>query len=267
MHPIERLRYVARAEGADASLVAVEAAAALCALARSEPTGLVPACRRLVGRHLASGPVWWLCARILSSPEPATEARQAAAELEADATGSHLAQALPEESTALVVGWPEVTAGALRRRGDVEVLVADAGGEGAALARRLGEAGSEVALVPDTGVAAAAVVADLVLVEARAAGPGGLLAAPGSHAAAAVAGASGVPVWAVAGAGRVLPGRLWEALLARFDSEGEPWERDGELVPAELVGWFVGPQGPMAPAEGLAGPTCPAAPELFRPEA
>ena len=264
MHPIERLRYVARAEGADPSVVAVVAATALASIARSEPAGLVPGCRRLVSRHLSAGPVWWLSARVLGAADPVEAARQAAAELEDDAVERHLARALPDDGTVLVVGWPDVTAAALRRRGDVEVLVTESGSEGGALARRLSDAGNNVALVPDAGVGAAAAVADLVVVEARAAGPTGLLATPGSHAAAAVASRCGVAVWAVAGPGRVLPLRLWVALLERFDASGEPWERDSELVPVGLLDAFVGPDGPVEVAEGLEAATCPAAPELFR---
>jgi len=97
-----------------------------------------------------------------------------------------------------------------------------------------------------------------------AAGPTGLLAAPGSHAAAAVAARAGVAVWGVVPVGRVLPERLWRAVLERFDADGEPWERDGELVPADLLARVVGPQGELDPAEGLAAATCPAALELFR---
>jgi hypothetical protein len=64
--------------------------------------------------------------------------------------------------------------------------------------------------------------------------------------------------------GRVLPERLWRALLERFDADGEPWEREGELVPAVLLGQVCGPDGCCDPAEGLANATCPAAAELFR---
>ena len=65
MHPIEHLRYVARATGADPAVIAREAADALVEMARIQPAGLVPACRRLIERHVASGPVWWLSARML----------------------------------------------------------------------------------------------------------------------------------------------------------------------------------------------------------
>ena len=70
MHPIERLRYVARAVGADPSLLVRETAAALADVMRVEPVGLVPACRRLIDRHLTVAPVWWLCARLLTAGRP-----------------------------------------------------------------------------------------------------------------------------------------------------------------------------------------------------
>lgn len=264
MHPIEHLRHVARASGADGALVAQEAAGALAQMAAIEPAGLVPACRRLVERHLVSGPIWWLSARILGADDQRAAARQAASELDNDDTGRHLAAALPESSTAVVIGWPEHASFALRVRGDVEALVVDSGGDGAPLVRRLRDAGSDTALVPVSGVAAAAAVAGLVLVEALAGGPTGVLAAPASLAAAAVAAHVGLPVWAVTGVGRVLPERLWDALLSGFDAGAEPWDRDAELVPASLLTSVVGPEGETGVAEGLAAATCPVAPELLR---
>ena len=265
MHPIEHLRYVARASGADPSLVAREAAAALAEVAQVDPAGIVPGCRRLVERHLTSGPVWWLAARVLSAADPSDAALQAAAELEEDRTERHLASALADAATVVVIGWPEVTAGALRRRGDLEVLVVDSLGEGSGLARRLANAGSECEVVPNSGVGPASAVADLVVVEAFVAGPAGVLAAPGSLPAAATAAHSGRPVWLVTPTGRVLPEGLWAALLNRFDeTAGEPWERAAELVPASLASDLVGPDGPAGVEEGLASATCPAAPELLR---
>jgi hypothetical protein len=130
---------------------------------------------------------------------------------------------------------------------------------------RLIDFGVAAAVVPDAGLGAAAVVCDLVLVEAVAAGPTGILATMGSHAAAAVASQGGTPVWAVAGVGRVLPARLWEALLRRLDDgDLEPWDRPVELVPASLLTDLIGPSGQMPACEGLVRTTCPAAPELLR---
>ncbi|HWE56594.1 MAG TPA: hypothetical protein VG435_13860 [Acidimicrobiales bacterium] len=265
MHPIEHLRYVARATGADPALVAAEAAEALVQMARMQPAGLVPACRRLIERHIASGPVWWLSARMLRSEDPVAAGRQSAAELEQDGTSEEVAEAFPEGATAVVIGWPDITADALRRRGDVEVLVVEWRMEGDQLVRRLQDRGSDAALVAESGVGPAAVVADVVVVEAVAAGPAGILATPGSMAAAAVAAHQQVPVWAVTGVGRVLPGPLWDAVLNRLDESGvEPWDRTVEVVPAALISQVIGPDGPVETAVGLGAATCPAAPELFR---
>jgi hypothetical protein len=145
------------------------------------------------------------------------------------------------------------------------VLVVDAAGEGSPLVRRLRDRDTQAELVPESGTGPAAGVADLVLVEALAAGPGGVLAAPGSMAAAAVAAHRNAPVWAVTGAGRVLPERLWDAMVTRLDSSGsEPWEREVELVEASLLSAVVGSEGIVDTDLGLTTTTCPAAPELFR---
>lgn len=265
MHPIEHLRYVARASGADPAMLVRETADALTGVVRMEPAGLVPACRRLVERHLTVGPIWWLAARVLTAPDPVAAGHIAADIIEGDPTAALLAACLPDDVTVTIVGWPDLAGVALRRRGDLEVLVTDAMGEGSVLARRLDEAGNQAAAVPDAGVAAAVMVSDLVVVEATAAGPSGILARLGSHSAAAVAVHRGVPVWAVAGEGRVLPGPLWDALLRRLDEgPAEPWDRGVELVPASLLTEVVGPAGRAAPADGLGQATCPLAPELLR---
>jgi hypothetical protein len=265
MHPIEHLRHVARATGADPALVATEAASALGHMAEMDPAGLVPACRRLVERHLTSGPVWWMAARILTADDQRRAARESAGILVHDRTAQQVAAALPDSSSVLIIGWPDLAAEALRIRGDVEALVVDADGEGAALARRLQDGGGESSAVPEAGAGAAAAVADLVLLEAHAGGPSGVLTTPGSLGAAAVAAQLGVPVWAVTGVGRILPERLWNALLNRFDeTAGEPWSRPSELVPASFLSAIVGPEGLTSVAEGLGAATCPTAPELLR---
>ena len=144
-------------------------------MAEIDPAGLVPACRRLVERHLTSGPVWWLSARVLGADDQRAAAREAAADPGPRPHLRHqVAAALPEGSSVLIIGWPDLVGDALRLRGDVEALVVDAGGEGAALARRLRDGGRRVgpgARRPASGSAAA--VAELVLVEAHVGGPVG----------------------------------------------------------------------------------------------
>jgi hypothetical protein len=266
MHPIERLRYVARASGVDPAILVRETAAALASVVQVEPAGLVPACRRLIERHLTIGPVWWLAARVLTAADPVDEAWTAAAEIDDDPTAASLARALPDDATVTIVGWPDTAAGALRRRGDLEVLIGDAMGEGTALCRRLSDSGTTAALIPDGGLAAATVVSDMAVIEAIAGGPKGVLATSGSHAVAAVAAHACLPVWAIAPVGRILPDRLWDALLRRLDGgQDEPWDRAVELVPASLFTAVVGPEGLSQSADHLCRATCPVAPELLRP--
>jgi len=250
MHPIERLRMVARAAGEGPALLAQEAAGALVAFG-DDPAGLVTACRRLVDRQPTCGTIWWLAARVLSATDATAEAWAALDELEGDPTPTVLAEGLPDGVVVTSVGLGEQVMAALCRRGDVEVLV-------------LQRTGTVTRDVPLTGVAAAVEASGLVLIDADAAGPGGFVGPAGSRAAAAVARHASVPVWAVAGVGRVLPGALWDALVARLAADDEPWLALDEVVSPDLVDRVVGPAGvgEVAPALHRAG--CAVAPELLK---
>ena len=266
MHPIERLRYVARSSGAPQAVLVRETAAALGSLG-FDPAGLVTACRRVLDRHPTSGALWWLCSRVLTAVDDAdSEGWRCADELEDDPTSDELAHALPSDSTVCVLGWPELAGEALARRGDVEVLAVDALDEGSGLVRRLRHAGVDAADVPVSGLGAAVAAADLVVLEASAVGATSFVAVAGSRAAAAVAHHAGVPVWVVAGLGRRLPQPLFGALVARLDAEhgGEPWEAADEVVPADLVDVVCTGVGPVEPAVALADADCAVAAELLK---
>lgn len=256
MHPIERLRYVARADGAGVSRL-VEAAAHALAGMGSDEAALVTGCRQMVDRHPAIGPMWWLASRMLCGADPGNEAWAAVEALDADPTGRVLAGLLPEDGVVVVLGWPELTSDALHRRGDLRVRVVEAPG----LVHSLD---SDAYDVPATGIGAAAADADVVVIEALAVGPTGLVAISGSRAAAAVARHAGVPVWVVAGEGRLLPPRMWDALLGRLDLQGEPWDEDFEVVPLDLADVVVGPWGHGDAGEALTHTDCPVAAELFK---
>ncbi len=262
MHPIERLRYVARSSGADQATLVRETAGALAALG-FDPPGLVTACRRILARHPGSGPMWWLAARMLTAVDSRAEAWAAVDEITSDRTPAGLAAALPDEAVVCVLGWPEHVGEALARRGDVEVLVVDALGEGSGLVRRLLRADLDVVDVPVPGLGAAARAADVVLLEATAVGGGAAIAVAGSLAAAAVARHASVPVWLVAGVGRALPERLWGALVARLDTD-DRWELDDDIVPLDLIELVVGPAGSSGPDALAMRADCPVAPELLR---
>jgi hypothetical protein len=262
MHPIERLRYVARATGYPQSMVVGEAARALASFT-SDPQGLVTACRRLVSRQPGSAPLVWLCARVLTAGDPRVEIRAALDELEADRTPSELAHALPDDATVLVIGWPEFATEAFPRRGDVEVLVVDVMGEGPGLVQRLVQVDVDAVDVPLAGLGAAAAEADVVVLEAGAVAPTEFLALSGSRSAAAVARHCGTPVWLVAGVGRLLPERMWLPVRQRVITD-EAWDADDEAAPLDLVDRIVGPHGIEDVADALRRTDCPVAPELFR---
>ena len=268
MHPIERLRYVARASGGDQRTLVRETAIALRGL-RMEPAGLVVACRRIIERHPTSGPLWWFCSSLLTSTDPFEQAYPLASEVEHDLTPDHLYDFIADDATVCVVGWPDLIGDAVMRRGDVRVLAIDADDEGSAFVRRLQRADIDAEVVPPSGVAAAVVAADLVLIEAMAATPSEVLATPSSRAAASVAWCSEVPAVLVAGRGRRLPQEFFTAMALRLADRRVPWESEAELVPTALLSTIAGPTGfvdvldDAAREEALAA-ECGAALELIR---
>lgn len=262
MHPIERLRYVARASGASQDALVQETARALLSF-EDDPHGLVTACRRIVSRQPTSGPLVWFSARVLAAGDPRNEMWEAAGDIAADRTPHELAHALPQDATVVVLGWPDMIAAALPRRGDLEVLVVDALGEGGGFVQTLLRQDCEAVDVPQSGLGAAVAEADLVVLEASAVGPTEFLAVSATRAAAAVARHADVPVWLVSGVGRLLPQRMWDGLRARVHCN-EPWDLDDEVVPLDLVDRIVGPAGPQDLTEALRRIDCPVVPELFR---
>lgn len=264
MHPIERLRFVARASGAPDEDVVSEAAASLAGFA-GDPTSLVTACRRLIDRHPANAAVWWVCARTLLAPDPADEAWRCHAELHADPTLDEVAHGLPDGAVVAVVGWPDRLGAPLSRRGDVEVRVIDVDGDGPGFVRMLERLDVDAIDIPVGGMGAAVAGAEVLVLDARAIGPEVALVGSGSWAAAAVAHAAGVPVWLVAGRGRTMPAGLWSAVEARLGGAATPpWALGVDRLPLELVDQVAGPEGLAPLARALATVDVPDAPELRR---
>jgi hypothetical protein len=259
---MERLRHLARASGAEPRSLVRETAGALRHLG-GDPAGLVVACRRLVERHPTSGPLWWLCAHVVTAAEPFAVARRLADELDADATPDVLARRLRPDSRVCIVGWPDLAAEAILERGDVSVLVVDTDEQAGALARRLSRAGVLAELIPVSALAAAVLVSDVVIVEAQAAAGGDLVANLGSRAAASVAYCSGIPVIAVVGRGRCLPVALFRSMVERLTGVEAPWSVAVDVVPLELCTEVVRPLGAAAAADATLAAECPMAPELL----
>lgn len=276
MHPIERLRYVARSSGADERVLVQETAAALRGL-RMEPADLVIACRRIVERHPSSGPLWWLCSQVLTAPDPFSALSRLADEVEDDPTPRTLAHALPDEATVCVVGWPDLAGDALARRGDVRVLAVDTDGNAGGLVRRLQRADVEADEIPAGAIATAVGLADVVVIEPAAVcaatdeGGGEALGPMGAHALAAAAYCAEVPVWIVAGVGRRLPATTWATLRERVGRAAlaeAPWYAREETFPIALATHVVDPTGVHeltdASAAALLAAECPVAHELLR---
>jgi hypothetical protein len=263
VHPIEHLRFVARADHVPDAALAREAADALASFTWDRP-GLVMACRRLVSRQPASAPLVWLAARVVAAVEPDRAIDEALAALAGDRSAHRLVDALPAEATVTLLDRAGEVVPALGRRGDLAVRVVATGDEADGVAWRLGDAGLQVVEVPARGLGAAAATSGAVVLEARGVGPDAVLAASGSLALAATAHQAGVPVWLLCGVGRVLPAEMWAPFARR--ALPDPTDLGGglELVPLGLVDHVVGPGGPAAPAEAAAGTDCPVLPELFR---
>ncbi len=266
VHPIEHLRYVARAQGADPASLVEETAHALGSL-HFDPSGLVVACRRIVERHPFTGALWWLCANVSTSAEPFEAVWELADEIRSDPTGAELGAALPDDALVATIGDPDVIGDGLIRRGDIRVLAHDAGYTATSFVRRLERHDVDVDPV-DSGVAGVvAKHADVVLVEAMAVDPGRAVVPVGSSTIAAAARSWGTEVWLVAGVGRRLPSGFVDAMVAKVEAlaeECDPWDLDVEVLPTEMFTHVVGPHGkvPMGPPAIVA--ECPMAYELLR---
>ena len=263
VHPIERLRYLARSSGADPRVMVRETAAALRGLG-IDPAGLVVACRRIVERHPTSGPLWWLCAHMLTAADPYATARRLADEIDADLTPDVLIDSLPADATVCVVGWPDLAGEAILRRGDIRVLAIDADDLGSSFVRRLERADVEAEVVEPGGAAAAVLAADVLLVEALAASTREMVAVRGSRAAASVAYCSEVPVWAVVGVGRCLPEAGFLSLVQRIADVRVPWQAEADVRPLALFAHVATSCGVVGLDSSTLVPECPLAPELLQ---
>lgn len=264
MHPIEHLRYVARAHGADPVEVALGAADALMGVARDPGATLVSA-RRLVEHHPSNAPLWSVCATAVTSMEPYAAVDSLAQDISTDPVAGHLADALDDVDTIVMVGWSGHVVDALVRRGHMHVLVVDSLGDGQDALRHLSRRDVSCELVAPEGLASAAEAADATVIAALAVGDEASLCPGGSLAVAAVAYCAERPVWMVASRATRLPRALFDAMVAGLRDRPDPWASGVDLVPHALVGTAFTPTGRDETAHGLGSMTvCPPADELLR---
>jgi hypothetical protein len=229
VHPIERLRAVARARDVEQTLLASEAASVLGSLA-FDPMSLLTSCRRLIDRHPAAGALWWACARLLAADDARVEARRIALDLDDDPARIDLSLELPDGAVVAVVpdaaGGSDLAHDLTGMRDDLDVVMCD--GAGAPARDPAGR---------------------ILLVESGAAGPDRFLGAAGAGDALAEAREEGAAVWLLVAVGRRLPGPLFDALVTRAGAAV------GEVLPIDGVDRIVEPR--RVP--------CPCPPELLRP--
>ena len=265
VQPFERLRRLARDSGpggddADQWFVA-EAADCLAGFA-DDPAGLVVACRRLLAHHPTAGVLWWLCSHVLTAPDPAEAAWDAARRLDEDRTARRLGDWLPfpHDEPIAVLGWPPITGVALADRTDLDVVVTRPRGGDGRLASRLRIAGANASLLDEHELAERR--PSHLLLEANAASPTDAVVAAGAYDLARELGGVGTTVVLVTGLGRVLPERLMAALRRGVD----PTDPDSswELLPLDTVHRVATPVGLRDPGDLARQVDCPIAPELLR---
>lgn len=239
-----------------------EAASALSVFSR-DPGAMLTACRRLLTRQPAVGPLWWMGSRLVTCADPRAEARAIIDELHNDRTGRELAHGLPDGCTAAIAGWPDITVGALPRRGDVRVLVVDVEGQGHSVVRRLERQDMDVEDVDAAKLAGIVEDADVVVVEAAAASSAAALVDVGSVGLAATAKAMHKPVWLVVGTGRLLLEQYWQAIVERLDEPELPaFLAPHEVLSYGLVDRLITQDGAV-PVDSVPVPKMPFAPELL----
>lgn len=231
---------------------------------RADHANLVLACRRIVERHPHAGQLWWMCARLLTADDPTRLAWEIADEIADDAVAPRLAAAFESDATVLTIGWPELIAEAIVRRGDVRVLCADARHEASSFMQRLERCEVECEPIPSESLARAADRADVALIEAAAVGSERLIAPVGSHVVAAVARSVGTPVWLVAPTGTRLPGEYVDAIGSQVVHSAGTWDGELDDVPLDLVSHVVTADGVTSDVVAALRADCPFAPELLR---
>jgi hypothetical protein len=263
--PAERLRAVTR-RNVDEERLAIEAADALAGFA-SEPASLVVACRRVLAHHRSCGPLWWVCARILSAPDASLGARDASRLLETDRTADRLGATLPlldEGQVVAVVGWPEAVDLAMVERLDVDAVAlrVDGANPAPALRRRVSDRGVRIVDAWDP------VLTDVVrfLVLASAIGPDHCLVPAGTTDALDTLGTAVREVWVIGGVGRVLPARIYDVVRqAALTSASPDDDAPVEELAISRVDCIAGPRGVQRASEAALRSDCPVVPELLRP--
>jgi hypothetical protein len=262
VQPFERMRYLARWSEEDDGALVSEAADCLAGFA-DDPAGLVVACRRLLSHHPASGALWWLCARVLTAPDPAEAAWQASKLINEDRTPERLSGLLPfpHDEPIAVLGWPDLAGTALAERPDLDVIAVRRRTGDDRLRAQLARQEQPVRVVSE--VEAAALEPSHLLVEATAASPTCAVVPDGAPDLLADLARGGTTGWLVAGVGRLLPERLFASLRHELERD-DPERLPIGLVDVARFARVAGPRGLDAGDALSRRVDAPVAPELLR---
>lgn len=264
MHPIERLRYVARASDVPGDVLARETAMALAAFVGDDAAMLI-ACRRILDRQPSAGALVWLAAHALGSPDPNKALWDAVDLLEEDQSLAALAYNLPDDAIVTTVGWAPWADELARKRGDIGFVAIDTDGSVEYRADRAADAGHQVTVVDTEGAAQAMHDATHALITLDALGPNTGLSALGSFGVAAVAAHVNVQVWGIASVGVALADKMYDGLLRRWhERAGDPrYLRAREEVPTALFDAVITTGGSVSAEQAVHQGGCPIVPELF----
>ena len=257
MQPFERLRHLARWSGDGVELVS-EAADCLAGFA-DDPAGLVVACRRLLAHHPTAGPLWWLCARVLTAPDSAAAAWEAWQRVHDDTTYERVAELLPfpHDGVIGVLGGPELAGAVAATRPDLDIVAVRRRSGDEHLRARLARADASARTIDE--IELAALEPSHLLVEAPAADPMRAAVPFGTRDLMGLV--SDASAWLVAGVGHVLPARLFAPLAQHVEGDQDAAL---ELVDVHDFLRIAGPTGLDRPDTLDRRVDCPVAPELLR---
>jgi hypothetical protein len=181
--------------------------------------------------------------------------------MRADNTADRLAALLPfpADHPIAVLGWPELSGAALAIRPDLEALAVRSNHGDDRWRTRLARSDASARPVDVTEVVA--LEPSHVLVEVAGAGPTQVLVADGTEAVLADLARPSLVVWLVAGVGRVLPARMFEAMTRRL---GDPEDHGFEILDVQIADRIAGPTGLVRPEHLIRRVDSPVAPELLR---
>lgn len=242
MHPLERLRYVARNPLGPVEPLIEESAAALSSFS-DDPRGLLTSCRSLLERRGHCGPLVWLAARMVASMDAHDEAIDIVEAMDCDTSGWMLSDALcalGDDFNALKV----VAVGEISAIDTILYVTPDWNCTGPEDPSRATEA-------------------DVAVVASDCAGPSEALVPAEALPVVEVARDAGTPVWLYTGAGRMLPEAMWDAMSKRFVPDDLSDLGLSVLDLGRFVTSVVTPSGLHTPAEAARQSDCPVVLELF----